>query len=167
MGGNGLKKIAKSFIIFFSGITAGIVFGVWSTSKKMIKDVADYKLLSDKHRDLFLLMNQWVRVKQRKKELRSYFSQTDIRTIAIYGMNIVGETLLNELKETEIRVLYGIDRNAEGIYTNIDVVLPETDLKDVDAIIVTAVTYFDEIKEFLNKKVKCKVISLEDILYES
>ena len=42
----------------------------------------------------------------------------------------------------------------------------EDTLDDVDAIVVTAVTFFDEIEDELHKKVNCPILSLEDILYE-
>lgn len=43
---------------------------------------------------------------------------------------------------------------------------PEDEIKEVDAIVVTAITFFDEIKELLMKKVSCPIISLENVLYE-
>ena len=36
----------------------------------------------------------------------------------------------------------------------------------VDAVVVTAITFFDEIKMELSKKLECPIISLEEILYE-
>ena len=39
-------------------------------------------------------------------------------------------------------------------------------LETVDAVVVTAITFFDEIEERLSEKVDCPIISLEDILYE-
>ena len=42
----------------------------------------------------------------------------------------------------------------------------DDNLEDVDAIVVTAITFFDEIEEQLQSKVSCPIISLEDILYE-
>jgi hypothetical protein len=36
----------------------------------------------------------------------------------------------------------------------------------VDAIVVTAITFFDEIEEKLSEKIDCPIISLDDILYE-
>ena len=41
---------------------------------------------------------------------------------------------------------------------------PEEVLKDVDAIIVTPIFYFEEIKRKLSAKVRCPIISLEDII---
>ena len=42
----------------------------------------------------------------------------------------------------------------------------EDDLKPVDAVVVTAITFFNEIEEQLSQKMKCPIISLEEILYE-
>ncbi len=81
-------------------------------------------------------------------------------------MSYAGETLLNELKDTMVHVVYGIDNNAGGIYSDIDIFSMEDNLPPVDAVVVTATTYFDEIEEKLREKVDCPIISLEDILYE-
>jgi hypothetical protein len=43
---------------------------------------------------------------------------------------------------------------------------PEDSLKEVDAIVVTAIASFDEIKGNLSSKVDCPIISLEKILFE-
>ena len=42
----------------------------------------------------------------------------------------------------------------------------ESELGDVDAVVVTAITYFDEVEEQLGRKLDCPVVSLENILYE-
>lgn len=86
-------------------------------------------------------MKQWVEVKQEGKNLSEYFMRSGYKNIAIYGMSYAGETLVNELKDTEINVKYGIDRNADSIYGEIDVVSMEDDLEEVDAIVVTAITF--------------------------
>ncbi len=122
--------------------------------------------LADKHLNLYLLMNQWVRVKQENKSIAEYLEKQGYKEIAVYGMHFVGETLLNEFAETNIKVKYGIDKAADSIYADIDVVSPEDVLEPVDAVIVTAITFFDEIEEQLSEKFSCPIISLEDILYE-
>lgn len=112
------------------------------------------------------MMNQWVKVKQEGKNLVSYFEQNGYKRIAVYGMSYAGETLVNELKNTSVQVVYGIDKNAETLYADIDVVTLENPLDEVDAVVVTAITFFDEIEEKLSNKMNCPIISLEDILYE-
>jgi hypothetical protein len=122
--------------------------------------------MSDKHLALFLMMNQWVKVKQEGKNLSSYFEKNGYKKIAVYGMSYAGETFLDELKNTGVDVAYGIDKNAVGIYSDVDIVSSDDELDTVDAIVVTPITYFDDIAENLSKKVDCPILSLEDILYE-
>ena len=62
--------------------------------------------------------------------------------------------------------MYGIDKKADSIYADVDVVSIDDDLAPVDVIVVTAITFFDEIEENLSEKLDCPIISLEDILYE-
>ena len=144
------------------GISIGAV-GVEKISKAKISKI---KQLSDKHLKLFLMMNQWVRVRQEGKEISSYFVRNSYKRIAVYGMSYAGETLLEELKKTEIEVVYGIDQKADGIFADIKLVTMEEPLDNVDAVVVTAITFLDEIEEKLRKKIHCPIISLEDILYE-
>ena len=81
-------------------------------------------------------------------------------------MSFAGETLVYELENTSTNVSYGIDRNAKSLYLDVDIVEPDGELEEVDAVVVTAITFFDEIEEMLSAKVDCPIISLEDILYE-
>ena len=97
--------------------------------------------------------------------MSSYFEQNGYRKIAVYGMSYAGETLINELKGTKIEVAYGIDKNADHIFTGINTVSPEDTLEKVDAIVVTAITFFAEIEEKLSKKNDYPIISLEEVLY--
>lgn len=122
--------------------------------------------MSEKYLALFLMMNQWVKVKQEGKCLVEFFEKKGYKRIAIYGMSYAGETLANELKNTDVEVVYGIDKNVDSVYSNVDIVSLEDNLKPVDAIVVTAITFFNEIEEQLAQKVKCPILSLEDILYE-
>ena len=81
-------------------------------------------------------------------------------------MSFAGETLIDELKNSAIEVVYGIDKRANSLYADVDIVSIEDSLEDVDAVIVTAITFFDEIEEKLSDKLDCPIISLEDILCE-
>ena len=81
-------------------------------------------------------------------------------------MNYTGETLVSELKEGDIKIKYGIDMRADDICTEIKMVKPSDNLDDVDAVIVAAIKFFDEVKESLCTKVNCPIISLERILFD-
>lgn len=155
----------KGIVSALSAVT-GAVVGAATVGKTMVEKVEKTRKMSDKHLALFQMMNQWVRVKQEGKNLSEYFERNNYKKIAIYGMSYAGETLVEELRRTKTEVVYGIDRNADSIYSDVDIVSLEDDLTEVDAIIVTAITFFDELEEEISKKADCPIISLEDILYE-
>lgn len=161
-----MKKATVSVLSTVIGGVLGAVLGARGVLKATGSETSKAKELAGKHFALFQMMNQWVLVKQEGKNLSSFFEQNGYKKIAIYGMSYAGKTLLEELKDSKISIAYGIDRNAEGIYADIEVFSMEEELESVDAVVVTAITYFDEIENELKKKVACPILSLEDILYE-
>lgn len=159
----------KKGMVFVLGIVSaftGAVAGAGIMGKIGKGDTEKIQSMSDKHLSLFLMMNQWVKVKQEGKNLSAYFVKKGYKKIAIYGMSYAGECLVNELENSEITIKYGIDKNADSIYTDIEVVNPEDNLEEVDAVVVTPIFFMSEIEEMLSKKLSCPIISLEDILYE-
>jgi hypothetical protein len=161
-----MKKAVKTAATVLASTLTGAVAGATAVGKAKNKKINKAWGYSEKHLALFQMMNQWVQVKQEGKNLASYFEKKGYKKIAIYGMHYAGETLLDELKNTDIKVAYGIDKNADLLYVDVDVVTMDDDLEEVDAIVVTAITFFDEIEEKLSAKVDCPIISLEDVLYE-
>ena len=151
------------------GITMALAgAGMVATAAKKAAEnkIQKWQQMSDKHLALFLMMSQWVKVRQEGKSLSEYFERNSYKNIAIYGMSYAGETLVEELKDSLICVKYGIDKKADRINREMDIVTIENDLIEVDAVVVTAITFFDEIVEKLQKKLNCPILSLEDILYE-
>lgn len=78
----------------------------------------------------------------------------------------MGQQLIKELKDSSIETAYGIDRNSDGIVSGIKVVTMDEELADVDAVVVTVLKEFDEIRDALTKKLNCSVVAIEDILNE-
>ncbi len=160
------KKILLATFTIGSAVV-GAMLGVAATAGELEKQINEKKKMSDKHLDLYLLMNQWVKLKQKGINLSKYFEKNGYNRIAIYGMSYVGETLVEELKGTNIEVVYGIDRNAENIWIdNMNVLSLDDELEDVDAVVVTAISSYDSISDLLNRKFVCPIICLKDILDE-
>lgn len=155
----------KKLIVGSVSLLAGIGIGIFLMGEISIDVIKKNSRLSDKHLSLFLLMNQWVQVKQKGMSVAEYLTKNNYKQIAIYGMSYMGGTLVKELKDTEVIVKYGIDIKPDEAYADIDVFSPDQDMPEVDAIIVTAVSAFCEIEKMLHEKVCCPVLSLEDILY--
>lgn len=161
-----MKKRILVILAIVSSVFVGLLAGMKLMVNILGKEINRINQLSDKRSSLFLMMNQWVKVKQDGKNLADYFKKLGYQKIAIYGMNYAGETLLKELKSGNINVVYGIDKGKNGIHSDIDIVSPDENLEKVDVIVVTAITFYDEIVEMLSAKIECPIISLEDILYE-
>ena len=122
------------------------------------------KEMSDKHFALYTLMDKWYEAKRKGKKVSDVLVKRGYGSIAIYGMGTVGMRLFGELDGDGIAVKYGIDRNRDIQCGGLKIVSPDMELKDIDAVIVTAVYYHEEIKKNLSSKVDCPVLSLEEIL---
>lgn len=122
---------------------------------------------SDKYHRLFLMMTQWKRLNNRSICLDEFFKQKNIQSIAIYGMGHAGRALAEELVDSNIAVKYAMDRNIESAFGTDDIMIAILDdhLEEVDAVVVTAITQYENIKETLEKKIKCPIYSLEEVIY--
>ena len=110
------------------------------------------------------MLYQWIKLKQDGNSIASYLNQNGYNKIAIYGMSYVAELLIRELSKSNIQVVYGLDRKITGSFWGVDIYSTDESLPKVDAVIVTAVTFFDDIEKQLAPKVDCPIISLEDII---
>lgn len=157
------KGISKALSVL--GV-AGTLAGGAVISKEIGKKAKEKNEIFRKVLSYYFLYNQWLIVHQQGKSLADYFEINGYKTIAIYGLKELGERLYDELKDSGITVKYIIDKNADAIYADVDVVTPDEELEPVDAIVVTASYYFNDIEEMLYKKVDYPILSLEDIVYE-
>lgn len=157
-----MKKGIGTLLSTLAGAAAGAAAVKAASNKKIMRKDEGAK----KVHELYMAFDQWLRIRQEGKTLVEYFHQQDYKTVAIYGMKELGEHLYKELEDSDVKVCYIIDKNADAIYADVDVVTPDDELEPVDVIVVTAIYYFDEIEEMLSEKVDYPVVSLEDILYE-
>lgn len=122
------------------------------------------KKLSDKHLNMFLISDKWIRALQEKKNLGEFLQKQKIQTIAIYGMGYLGKNLYNELKDSPIEVKFFIDKKYEEIYAPIIVRSPNELIPEVDLILITAMQDIEEIKNTLILEKECKICSLGEII---
>lgn len=157
-----MKRLWWLFTILAGGV--GAKLGAMVSKEKW---QVQAKQGSNKYWQSYLMMDRWVRVKQEGKSLVNYFKEKGYRSIAIYGMSYSGITLLDELSGSEIKVKYGIDANADKIYSDIPVLKLTDHLEKVDAVIVTPIYYFDEIEKNISEKMACPIIPLDDVIFYS
>lgn len=157
-----MKKVFSTVL----GMAAGAAAGGYAAKREAAKKIKSMGASGAKVHELYMAFDQWLQIRQQGKTLVEYFTKNGFKTVAVYGMKELGERLCDELKGSDVTVSYAIDKNADSIYADVDVVTPDDELAAVDVIVVTAITYFDEIEEALCEKVDCPIVSLEDILYE-
>lgn len=124
------------------------------------------KLLS-----MIAVYDQWMYLKIRNRSISEYFLKKSIKKIAIYGMSYIGNRLYDELKNSGIDIILGIDKNADMILYEIPVLKPnDTQLskyiQEVDMIVVTAVAFYQEIKKELESCYQVRIVSINDILLD-
>lgn len=161
-----MKKMLKLLVSGTIGVLLGIVAGSVYVAKKSEKEIYNQREMSNKHLTLYTLMDSWVEKKQNGKNLSDYFTKRGYKKIAIYGMSYAGERLVKELSQSEIKVCYGIDRNADGIYSETPVYSLNDNLEEVDAVVITAVYFYSEIREQIKNYFDCPIVSLEDVVYD-
>lgn len=157
------KKSVKGTVV---GAALGTIGGVFLTKGKMGKETARQKELANKHLELFVMMCDWMRTKQEGKSLLNYLEDKGYKSVAIYGMSFAGERLLDELRDGGVEVKYAVDKKADPIYFDTQICRPEENLEEVDVMIVTAITFYDEIRVRLKEKLQCPILSLEDIIHD-
>ena len=109
-------------------------------------------------------MNDFLALKQKNKNLSSYFEKNNIQTIAIYGYHFLGQRLYEELSGGTLKVKYVIDRNSTLYEASIPFVSLNEELENVDAIVITPIFEYYEIKAVLEKKIDCIILSIEDVI---
>ena len=155
----------KGVVSFVSG-GLGAAIGAAAVNQVRKKELQENDELLKKNIQFYSILVQWLTLKQRNIRLDQYFKKNHYKTIAIYGMKELGERLYYELKDSDIDVLYAIDKNPDGLCEEIKVVPPGEGLEKVDVIVVTATYYFYDIQEELETYTDCPIISLEDVVFE-
>lgn len=156
-----MKKITAVF-----SAMAGLALGTGVTYKLENDKLKEMYRVNDKNDAILKIFTRWLKLKQDGKQVADCLKERGYKTIAIYGMHYLGECLLKELKNSEIEVKYAIDRNANNIYADVDVITLDDNLLEVDAIVVTAFWFFDEIESELMEIVDYPVVSLVEIIDE-
>ena len=149
----------KSQILFH------IILGGWIIEQKvLIERLARERERKDKNFWDAKVADKWLTDLHKGKKAEDYLSKNKYYTVAVYGMGFLGERLVEELEKSTIQVKYIIDQNVSIRHPRIRVLSLADELPEVDAIIVTPIYYFYEIREKLEKIVSCPIISLLDVV---
>lgn len=157
------KCIFKGMIVaIWCGVFSGGLFCAWVYWDVYMRRRRQLKKLSSFHD----MMTKWVAVRETDHSLSECIAEMGIRTVAVYGMQTIGKCLEKELRNSKVELLYAIDAKAECIYSDLKILRPEDELPDVDAIIVTSIHAFEEIRNGLAQGIsdRCRIINLSELV---
>ncbi len=156
-----MKFILVALFFFVTGFISGMI------TKKNDKEINLLHKHMEKLSWYFRILNMWIEMKQNEKSVVTYLRQKGINRIAIYGMRELGERFYEEVRNTGIEVVCIIDKIPDLVVGDFMVISPKQKIPEVDAIIVTADFYYQEIKKELKLKVNCPVYSLSGVIGNS
>lgn len=124
---------------------------------------------TNKFSEIMMIYDYWVCIKNHKKQIDEYLMQNEYNRIAIYGMSYLGNRLYEELVNSNVEVVFGVDRDADKIEYDI----PIYKLKDIkkykdeiDVVIVTTVLHYEEIKEQIFDEMEIPIVSMKEIVVD-
>ena len=167
-----------------SGVESALVYAfnrnlITKDERAMLNDYYDRLSIGDlelqkstnKLKEFYDILIKWIIIKQNKQEIGEFLQQNGISSVAIYGLKELGEVLYDDLILSGIKVQFCIDVRAEEINDKCEknVITPDQyqDVSQIDAVIVTAIHYYEDIFLKLWKKNKTvPVLSLEYLVDE-
>jgi hypothetical protein len=155
-----MKKRFFSILAPAVGLVSGFLLSKYFTNKS----INEKESKINKFKSYYNILNLWLIAKNEKKSINNYFADYGYENIAVYGMGELGNRILEELEDSTINVIYGIDSMPTNTSSAVPVYNYTDDLPEVDAVVVTTVFVFDNIKSKLENKLSCPIISLEEIV---
>ncbi len=117
-----------------------------------------------KFRDLFNLSCKWISLMLDGGSVSKNVRELNYNNVCIYGMQVLGRLVWRDLESSGINVVCGMDRDANILFSDKQILLPGDKLEDVGVIIVTAVASYDEIKSSLELYYSVPIISLKSFV---
>ncbi len=119
-----------------------------------------------KQRNIVRMYDMWMLCKQEGRSVEDILLKDDIKSIVIYGLSVLGVRLFKELEGSRVSVECGIDMNPVVNIPKLKCLHKIPDQKiDTDAIVVTALTTYDDIKANLVERGYSRIIALDELLY--
>lgn len=128
---------------------------------------------ADRHKsvDIIVVYDYWLYLEKRNQSVAGFLQKRSYFKIGIYGMGYIGNRLYDFLSSSDIEVVFAIDQRAEKFVCNVPTfclenVQVKNYMKRIDAIIVTAESAFESVKEKIVKEYGVPVLSFKSILLE-
>lgn len=112
------------------------------------------------------LLNLWLKNIENDKRIESVLKELEIGKIAIYGMGDFGKHLAAELKDSSVEIVLCFDKSAEFLYQEKPAEHIKRICPELDAVIVTPILEYRDIRLHLMQFFDVPIMSLEELLAE-
>lgn len=139
---------------------------IYNHGDSMGEEVKELERKFHKHVQFYQLLVRWMKGKNNGIHISKILSEHGIFRVVIYGFAELGELLYEELSDSEVSIAYILDKNPAKCtsYTGVEILAPISGMEKPDAVIVTAIYYFNEIKDELNRLGYQNIYSLREII---
>ena len=135
-------------------------------SQELALEINPYIEIFEKEKMIRVLLDKWLYLKQKRKNIFDFYEELNGKRVAIYGYGVLGKHLLDELEEKGNEPVCIIDKNTRQA-CKYSVISFDDNWPAIDDIIVTAVFDYGYIYENIcQRNSNIKVISLAHILSE-
>lgn len=154
---------AKKFVFENSKVLLGMLKDNENRSSEKKRKVESVK--EKRYREYFQILNKWLRYELQGKSIVQYLKNRSVESVAVYGLGMLGGSLVMELEKGGIAVKYGIDQDVyKGRQFDFPVYTLEDTLPEVQMIIVTTTIVFISVKNKLKSKSSAEILSIKSIL---
>lgn len=127
--------------------------------------IEDNRLI-ERYRSYWQIMDKWICLLEEGKTIAQYLEKKNIKTIALYGVGMMGRHLIKQLEHSNIQIVYGIDVRGNDEQQKFPIYNKYPTGCDVDAIIITVTYETYPIYTTLEKEANCSIILLEEMIGE-
>lgn len=150
----------KNILFGIGGFLGGVVFTIYRCGYIL----EGKRKRADRFCAYFNLLDRWLSCREKEYSFVDFFHKNNIKSVAIYRMGKIGNHLKYELDKSGIQIKYIIDDGEDAIYGKEAHYNLYDDLPLVDAVIVTSIDEFEEIKDkILSKNKMLRIMSLEKV----
>lgn len=163
-----MKKSIKRIAFGTAVMVAGILTVRWVESKMKLSESN-----LNRQSQYYDALLDWIDNMQQHRKISAFLLEKGYDNIAIYGKGTLGFLLCRELENTEVGIEYFVDQTADEYSSEVNgiPVIRKDGIarkKPVDAIIVTPIHVYDNIKNDLkNAGVTVPIISLSEVILEA
>jgi len=113
------------------------------------------------------VLTRWIMLKQNQISIETLLFNRGYKKIIIYGFGKIGECLFYELINSGVTLEGIVDKRGKNIVVD----YPCTTIENMggmeaDAVVVTVLSDYENIKKCIKEKMDVDVISIEELIYE-